>query len=174
MTTGVHNRLERTVQQSVLDRLVDDEPGIARDPALTWAESVQELKRSLRRDLEWLLNTRRAMQAPPEACTELQRSLYQYGLPDFTSRPHDNVETAHRLAREVEQAIALFEPRLANVRVSLAEVEDRGERRLHFVIEALLRLDPTPERVVFDTVLDVVKHEFEVQAGGPGSGRGSD
>jgi type VI secretion system protein ImpF len=174
MATGISNRLERTVQQSVLDRLIDDEPGIARDPVLTWAESVHELKLALRRDLEWLLNTRRTIQAPPEACVELQRSLYQYGLPDFTSRPHDNGETAQRLAREVEQAITLFEPRLANVRVSLAEVEDKGERRLHFVIEALLRLDPTPERVVFDTVLDVVKHEFEVQSGSAAQGRGGE
>jgi type VI secretion system protein ImpF len=134
---------------------------------------VHALKTSLRRDLEWLLNTRRTVQAVPESCEELRRSLYQYGLPDFTSRPRDASETAHRLAREVEQAIALFEPRLANVRVSLAETEEEGERRLHFVIEALLRLDPTPERVVFDTVLDVVKHEFEVQAGTT-AGRGSD
>jgi type VI secretion system protein ImpF len=163
--------MERTVQQSVLDRLMDDEPGFG-DPTLTWAESVRLLKASLRRDLEWLLNTRRTPQAPPAVCEAVQQSLYQYGLPDFSSRSRDAPDTAQQLVREVEQAIALFEPRLAGARVSLSESNDGGERRLHFVIEAMLRLDPTPERVVFDTVLDIARNEFEVQPGASPAGRG--
>ena len=162
--------MERTVQQSVLDRLIDDAPGLG-DPTPTWAESVRDLKAALRRDLEWLLNTRRTPQLPPAACEEVPRSLYLYGLPDFSARSRDNPETAAQLARDVERAIALFEPRLAAARVSIVESAEGGERRLHFVIEALLRLDPTPERVVFDTVLDVSRNEFEVQPGG-GGGRG--
>jgi type VI secretion system protein ImpF len=160
----VARELERTVQQSLLDRLMDDEPGF-RDPELSWAESVRLLKASLRRDLEWLLNTRRTPQPPPAACEEVPRSLYHYGLPDFSARGRDDPETVRQLARDVERAIALFEPRLTATRVSVVEGKDAGERRLHFVIEALLRLDPTPERVVFDTVLDVARNEFEVQPG---------
>jgi type VI secretion system protein ImpF len=155
---------ERTVQQSVLDRLLDDEHGPL-DGTMTRAESVQLLKASLRRDLEWLLNTRRTPQAPPAGCEAVQRSLYGYGLPDFSGRLRDAPDTALQLAREVEQAIALFEPRLAGVRVSTRERSAGGERRLHFVIEGMLRLDPTPERVVFDTKFDGARNEFEVQAG---------
>lgn len=162
--------IERTVQQSVLDRLMDDEPRLAGDLAMTWSESVRELKQALRRDLEWLLNTRRTPQAAPEGCDEVQQSLYRYGLPDVTSLHRDAPDTPARLALEVEEAIALFEPRLAGARVSLAEEENDGERRIHFVIEAMLRMDPTPERVVFDTVLDVAKHEFEVQQAGAATG----
>ena len=172
MSTGVSRKLERTVQQSVLDRLVDDEPRLAGDPTLTWADSVRELKVALRRDLEWLLNTRRVPQAPPASCDELRHSLYQYGLPDFSARHRDAPGTAAQLAREVEEAIALFEPRLAGARVPLADTTQGGDRRLHFVIEALLRLDPTPERVVFDTVLDIAKHQFEVQPGGAATSTG--
>jgi type VI secretion system protein ImpF len=162
--------IERTVQQSLLDRLTDDAPGFG-DRELTWGESVRALKQAVRRDLEWLLNTRRTPQPVPAACTEVRRSLYRYGLPDYTARSRDERENAVALAREVEEAIALFEPRLAGARVSLAETQgDDGGRRLHFVIEALLRLDPTPERVVFDTVLDVAKNEFAVAAPGAGMG----
>lgn len=164
--------LKRTVQQSVLDRLIDDEPGLAGDPQLTWSDSVRELKVALRRDLEWLLNTRCTPQQAPESCDEVRRSLYRFGLPDFTALRRDSPDTAVRLAREVEEAIALFEPRLAHARVSLTETEEKGERRLHFTIEAMLRLDPTPERVVFDTVLDVARNEFEVQTGGSAAGQG--
>ena len=162
--------IERTVQQSVFDRLIDDEPGLAGDPLLSWGESVRALKASLRRDLEWLLNTRRIPQPVPEACEEVSRSLHLYGLPDFTALSRDDPETPRLLAREVERAITRFEPRLEGARVVLGEAEHDGARRLHFVIEAMLKLDPTPERVVFDTVLDLANHDFAVQAGVPGAG----
>jgi type VI secretion system protein ImpF len=160
--------LERTAQQSLLDRLSDDpEHG----QHLTWGESVRALKQAVRRDLEWLLNTRRTIQPAPASCPEVRRSLYRYGLPDYSARSREERENAVALAREVEETIALFEPRLAGARVTLAETpEDDGGRRLHFVIEALLRVDPTPERVVFDTVLDVPKNEFEVAAPSAGTG----
>jgi predicted component of type VI protein secretion system len=44
--------MERSVRQSVLDRLIDAEPGLAADPAPTLAASVRQLKVNLRRDLE--------------------------------------------------------------------------------------------------------------------------
>lgn len=154
--------IEREVQQSLLDRLTDEELGMAGDPTLTWGESVRRLKISLRRDLEWLLNTRRTLVAPPEACEELAESLFTYGLPDITSMSRDAGETRARLAREVEEAVRIFEPRLDNVRVVFADDTDSGSMRFHYVVEAILRLDPTPERVVFDTVLDVPKAKFEI------------
>ena len=51
--------LEPTVRQSVLDRLMDTTPGLAADPPASWRESVDQLRASVMRDLEWLLNTRR-------------------------------------------------------------------------------------------------------------------
>ena len=51
----------------------------------TRLQSMRELKAALRRDLEWLLNTRQPLDAPPEGASELVRSLYNYGLPDITS-----------------------------------------------------------------------------------------
>lgn len=161
----------RTVQQSVLDRLIDDEPGVSSDPQLTWSDSVHELKQALRRDLEWLLNTRCTPQEAPASCRELRNSLYRFGLPDFSAMHRNASDTTPRLARAVEEAISIFEPRLANARVSLVEAQEGGERRLHFMIEAMLRLDPTPERVVFDTVLDMALNEFEVQTGGSTTGK---
>lgn len=164
--------MRRTVQQSLLDRLIDNEPTMADDSHVSWSDSVRELRLAVRRDLEWLLNTRCTPQPPPASCRELRQSLYRFGLPDFSALHQESPDTAPRLAREVEEAVALFEPRLANARVSLAEVQEDGERRLHFVIEAMLRLDPNPERIVFDTVLDITRNEFEVQTGGSAAGKG--
>ena len=57
---------EQTVTQSIVERLIDLEPNRAVEVPPTRAQSVRQLKAGLRRDLEWLLNTRRT----PEAATE--------------------------------------------------------------------------------------------------------
>ena len=49
-------RRQRSVQQSLLDRLVDLEPRSNSEMPPTWSESVRQLKNSLRHDLEWVLN----------------------------------------------------------------------------------------------------------------------
>ncbi len=155
--------MERSVQQSLLDRLIDLDPRSSVEAPLSWAESVRRLKASLRHDLEWLLNTRRIPLEPPESYAEVPRSLFHYGFPDITSMGRDSRDTRVRLMRQVEETIATFEPRLANVKVSLAETDDNGRRQLRFLIEGLLRMEPNPEQVVFDTVLEISSGEYHVK-----------
>jgi type VI secretion system protein ImpF len=156
-------RVEPTAQQSLIDRLVDDDPRAAADRVPGWAESVAALKTSVLRDLAWLLNTRQTPEcAPAQAYPELHASLYHYGLPDTTSLSADADESRKMLVERIEQCIRLFEPRLANVRVVLREDVEGGRHRIPFVIEALLRMEPNPERVEFDTVLEVTSGEFRV------------
>jgi type VI secretion system protein ImpF len=158
--------VERTVQWSVLDRLIDADPDATSEPPLSWAQSVRELKRALRRDLEWLLNTRRIVELPPEGFTEVRRSGYVYGLPDITSLAAESVADRDWLRRQVEETVALFEPRLSGVRVAVDTADEEGRRELRFVIDGLLRMEPNPEQVVFDTVLEVASATFEVRGGG--------
>jgi type VI secretion system protein ImpF len=144
---------------SVLDRLIDREPKLAEDPSITRAQSIRDLKASLRRDLEWLLNTRRAAIELPESSEELKNSLYTFGLPEFREL---NVSTAgDRLAKYIESAISSFEPRLANVRVTM-RVDEGIDRVAHFIIDAFLLIDPMPERVTFDTALELTRGEYRV------------
>ncbi|MGH7578940.1 MAG: type VI secretion system baseplate subunit TssE [Gemmatimonadales bacterium] len=157
---------ERTVRLSLLDRLIDHTPKVSTDESMTWRESVNSLKASVRHDLEWLLNTRRIPDTAPESFEELSRSLYHYGFPDITSMGRDSRETRARLIRQVEETVAAFEPRLAGVRVSLNESSDDGRRQLRFLIEGLLRMEPNPERVVFDTVLEISSGEYRVKGDG--------
>lgn len=158
--------IDRSVQQSLLDRLVDLDPKSSSELPPTWSESVRQLKTSLRHDLEWLLNTRRIPKHPPESFEELPRSLYNFGFPDITSLGRDSREVRMRLLRQVEETIATFEPRLAGVKVSLAETGDDGNRQLRFLIEGLLRMEPNPEQVVFDTVLEISSGEYHVKGDG--------
>lgn len=151
---------EPTIRLSVVDRLLDtgDEDGRS-----TWSGSVEALKRSLVRDLEWLLNTRRIAEPASDAYTEVQRSVYHFGLPDVSSRSADSVDVQQVLSRDIEECIRIFEPRLTDVRVSVRQSAEAGSHNARFVIEGLLRMEPNPERVVFDTVLETPTGKFFVR-----------
>jgi type VI secretion system protein ImpF len=148
---------------SVLDRLLDDRPGLTSEPVVSRAQSLRALKRSVIRDLEALLNSRRELlDEPPEELVEVRRSLLLYGLPDFTSFNLAATDDRVRLRRCLEEAVTTFEPRLRRVRVSI-ESPRPHERILRFRIDALLRTDPAPEPVVFDMVLQLHTQEYVIQ-----------
>jgi type VI secretion system protein ImpF len=148
---------------SLLDRLLDDEPEVSREPLPNRFQNLRQLKKTVARDLEALLNTRQEMLGElPSDFTELSRSLIIYGLPDFTSCNLLNQNDRNRIRRALEQAIATFEPRLDRVRVTL-EPPREYDRTLRFRVDALLRVEPAPEPVTFDTVLRLNTQEYVVR-----------
>ena len=152
-----------TVTQPLLDRLIDKEPKISADNSVSRAQSVRLLKAAIRRDLEWLLNTRRIPDAAPESMAQLSQSLYNYGLPDFSALTVSSPRDKDRLLLELENSVALFEPRLKDVRISLVETQGGYTRILHFQIEGMLQMDPIAEAVSFDTVLSLTNGEYQVK-----------
>lgn len=144
-----------TVTLSVLDRLIDNDARSQVEAPLTRSQSVRVLKAAVQRDLEWLLNTRRISDEPDESLKEVNRSVYLYGLPDFSTYTMNSSADRTRLVREVVATIKLFEPRLANVRIVPAEAQDSGFQQMRLRIEALLLMDPSPEPVSFDTVIEM-------------------
>lgn len=153
---------DRAVQQSLLDRLIDVDPDHQVEPHLTRAESLRRLRASVRRDIEWLLNTVKVNDAPP-GLTELKKSLYSYGIPDLASMSLESPQDGQRLLRGLESAIAQFEPRLLNVRVTTSDKITRKRMFIEFHIEALLLIDPLPERLSFDTVFEVARGAYKVK-----------
>src|SRR5262249_15396249 len=142
---------EQLLLPSVLDRLLDDDPEVSRETSKSRNQVLRELKQSVRRDLESLLNTRRrALPRPPEL-EELDRSLVSYGLPDFTGMSMTSQEEREGSRHSVETVIRTFEPRFQTVKVHLLESSnDPLSRTLRFRIDALLYAYPAPEVVVFD------------------------
>jgi type VI secretion system protein ImpF len=153
---------EGPVTLSVLDRLIDQEPERKLEPPLTRARSLRELKAALRRDLEWLLNTRRTIEESPASLKELERSLYNYGLPDVSSLYLRSSNDQNTLLKAIRVAINYFEPRLLNIKVAL-EPAAADTRVLRFSIEGLLRMDPAPEHVFFDTMLEPMSGQYQVK-----------
>jgi type VI secretion system protein ImpF len=154
---------EETVTQSVLERLIDLDPSAKADPPQTRAQSVRQLKAALRRDLEWLLNTRQIAGGVPEAYQQLEHSLYGYGLPDVSNLSSSSIRDRNRLLRMLEAAITAFEPRLSSVKVTPVESGSNNGRQLRFQIEGLLLMDPAPELISFDTVLQLSSGEYQVK-----------
>ena len=153
---------EGPVTLSVLDRLIDQEPERKLEPPLTRAQSLRELKAALRRDLEWLLNTRRTIEESPASLKELERSLYNYGLPDVSSLYLRSSNDQDTLLKAIRVAINYFEPRLLNIKVALEPAADDA-RVIRFSIEGLLRMDPAPEHVFFDTMLEPMSGQYQVK-----------
>ncbi|MEK7407304.1 MAG: type VI secretion system baseplate subunit TssE [Acidobacteriota bacterium] len=152
---------EPPVTPSLLDRLVDTEPGSEVEAPLTRAQSVRQLKASLKRDLEWLLNTRRTIEEAT-GTSGLERSLHNYGLPDFTGLSLRSTRDQQRLLKIVEATVAAFEPRITGLRVAMQPVPENA-RLLRFLIEGMLRIDPAPERVSFDTVLELTSGQYQIR-----------
>ena len=147
--------------ESVLDRLTDTEPDNQHEVGAGRAQSLRQLKASLRRDLEWLLNTRRMIVPVPDYAKELPWSLFVYGLPDLTSFSSQSERDQQELLQVMESVIGIFEPRLLSVVVTMLPLTD-ATRALRFQIEGLVRGDPAPERIVFDTVFDPVNGQYQV------------
>ena len=150
------------VTLSVLDRLIDRDPKQGTEVPLTRARSLRELKAAIKRDLEWLLNTRRTIDPAPDSARETVRSVYQYGFVDISSKSMLSSRDHGDLVQEMEVTIAIFEPRLKRAKVRIERLE-RGYSALRFVIEGMLCMDPAPEPVRFDTVLELGKGAYEVK-----------
>jgi type VI secretion system protein ImpF len=152
---------EIRITPSVLDRLLDDRPEETREAPASRQTSLRLLKQSVRRDLEWLLNTRSEPGGLPEELVELNRSLACFGMPDFTSWNVRGGMDQETLRRSIEEAVAKFEPRLEGVVVTLEAMSD-VDRSVRFRIDARLRIEPAPEPVSFDSVLQLANREFEL------------
>jgi type VI secretion system protein ImpF len=167
---------------SVLDRLlnprqVDREqgqpvPGTGRrerHPAVSTRE-FETYRDAVKRDLEWLLNTRKIVDPLPEGLKEVEKSVYCYGLPDFSRfnlYTGDNQQDRERLAAMIARTIELFEPRILDLRVTASGRPSSGQA-LHFRVDGRLKLKPRPQPVCYDTMLDVTRGEYDVEVLGEG------
>ncbi|NHZ99007.1 type VI secretion system baseplate subunit TssE [Massilia sp. CCM 8734] len=115
--------------------------------------SIEDMKDSVARDLEALLNTRTVI---PELLLqrypECGRSIVTFGLNDFAGRSLSSTDDRAYICLCLEKAIARHEPRLRNVKASL-EVREDSVNRLNFAITALLVVSSSQEPVNFDAIL---------------------
>jgi type VI secretion system protein ImpF len=147
----------------LLDRLIDAAPGIQGE-AVKPMLSLEQLKASVARDVEALLNTRRGIAADALQPFPLaRRSVLAFGLDDFASRSLASTEDQAAICRALERAIAHHEPRLQSLRVDLGR-RDSTSQGLKFSIRAVLYVHPMQAPVNFDAVLQPSTQQYTVAA----------
>lgn len=150
---------EANIQSSILDRLMDNYPGISHEPVQHSLLTIRQIKALVIRDLENLLNSRCPIAAPSAEYTELHKSLFVYGIRDYSALSPKSPSVRQTLRQDIEKSIARFEPRLKNVTVNVEPGHQKG-RDLRFRINALLVVEPESEPVTFDTLFDINRGEY--------------
>jgi len=149
------------VQASVLDRLLDDDPRNAQEAAVQY--DVRQLKQSVARDLEALLNTRKGdIDELLERYPLARDSVIGFGVSDLTSISLLNPDDRARLRGQLNSAIERFEPRLSHVQVEL-EAPREVERMLRFRVDAVLSYHPSRPPVSFDATLQLSSKVYRVK-----------
>ncbi|MEN3069618.1 type VI secretion system baseplate subunit TssE [Uliginosibacterium sediminicola] len=154
---------------TLFERLFDDAPHreAEADPLRRW--SVEELKDSVIRDLESLLNNRTALTTAALAVyPQSRRSLISYGMEDFVGLSLANPGDRALICRTLEEAIAIHEPRLRDVLVHL-EADRSSIGCLQFSISAVLYVAPANEPVSFDALLHPNTQQYSIARARPGA-----
>lgn len=137
---------------SLIDRLIDKKPGEKqREPVPLKTLEKKAFLESVRRDLEWLLNTRNSDPAP--LLDNGKRTVIDYGVPDFGDFFIGNPSDHHRLEENLRQCISDFEPRLRALKISVKKVDQNelkgtisSEKNLRVVLELVIRAEVIVEK----------------------------
>ena len=153
----------KKLRPSILDRLLDDEPYNQAETDPGQPQLVKQLRNSVRRDLESLLNTRYHVIKPPEDLREVDKSLLNYGLPDLATINISDAKKRAEFTARLQKTLVEYEPRFKSVKVSYIDNKDETDRTLRFRIDAVIYADPLPQVVVFDSVLESVTRTVSVK-----------
>ncbi|PDT34794.1 type VI secretion system baseplate subunit TssE [Rhizobium sp. M10] len=155
---------DRVLSRSILDRLIDEAPDRAADPPMSFVDQVREVREAIRRDLEALLNTRRCPTTPPTALSELRDALVSYGVDGIVSANLMTDQAKLKLAEAIERRVALFETRLADIRVTILKSRTMTERALRMRIQATFRLHEGMPPISFESTIDPSTQRVLVEA----------
>lgn len=146
----------KKLRASIIDRLSDHNPKEKTEADADRHQRLKELRRSVRRDLENLLNTRLRVCEPDDEYRELKKSLLSYGLPDLATINILDKAKRNIFVKDLETLLIDFEPRFKSVTVNCLENSDSLDRTLRFRIDAIMYADPSPVTIVFDSILEPV------------------
>lgn len=134
----------------LFDRLIDEDRKNEEEVHPKRTLNKKEFIDSVLQDLNNLLNTR-----SPNSHEQLERgerSVINYGMPEFSVLYSQNSDDQKRLARFLKETIAFYEPRLNNIRVSFVGKKDFGKSAV-VRIEADFTAQSIREPVSFSVVL---------------------
>ena len=151
------------LKMPVLDCLIDNEPGINSESSRPNSMMLEQMKESVRRDLESLFNTRQCCLSPPDNYAELNASLLNYGLPDLATINLESSQEVQAFCAQAEDAIRYFEPRIKKALIKSSQGLDHSDKCFRFRVEATLHASPANETIIFDSSLDPVSQSVSIK-----------
>lgn len=150
--------LYEKLQPSLLDRLTDREPGVQRESRDRRVITEDLLRRSVLRDLEWLLNTGH-LEALEDLThlDEVAASVLNYGAPDVSGSLIGE-EALEALESQIRDAILRFEPRILASSLKVTATHQRGlysTKAVEFKIDGDLWAQPMPIGLYLSAELDL-------------------
>jgi type VI secretion system protein ImpF len=142
----------------LFDLLVDSAPDQSKEisPIRTYGQDA--VYASIARDLQRLLNTRRASTGPLNPSTA---TVLDYGIPSFSHLSAFSATDRRTLAEILRAAISFFEPRLQNVTVSV-EPDPSSPSSLIGLISCKVKLGSYLEPVTFPVVLNCREGDVKI------------
>lgn len=124
--------------------------------------SIDQLKDSVARDVEAILNTRCGLTEGALSCfPAVRQSVLSFGLRDFVSLSLAKEGDRELICEDIRRALVKHEPRLSDPQVSVL-VRDDASQKLHFSIQALLITREANELVNFDAILHPNNLQYQV------------
>jgi type VI secretion system protein ImpF len=146
------------LQPALLERLTDHEPDKTVESREQRVMSLEKLRKSVIRDLEWLFNAiNLASTIDLDAFPRVAESVLNYGLPGFGGRAASSFDAA-TLERHIRQAIWCFEPRILRNTLQVRAILDEKQMNrntIAFEISGDLWAQPTPVRLFLKTEVDL-------------------
>lgn len=155
-------KITQALTPSILDRLLDFDPTQKKEALASRSQVIRELRESVRRDLEFLLNTRHRCNENLADWELLEYSIFNYGIPDATGINIGSDDAKEAFAKIIQKIISKYEPRFKTVVVSVTNDTSSIDRTFRFRIDALLKVEPAVKPVVFDSSLEPVTRNFSV------------
>ena len=146
----------------LFERLVDEDPHTPGEAQPFRIYGVAALRASVGRELMRLLNTRCPRLGG--VVNEGDRTILDYGIPDFAHLSAGSDTDTQQLARILERTIAIYEPRLRNVRVTV-ERSRMSQSAVVGSIEGLLVVGNVNEPVSFPLLLALKTGEVVLTEG---------
>ena len=162
------------LQPALLDRLTDDEPEQLKESMQNSVVSKGRLKKTVLRDLVWLLNTTaHDIDGELDLYPEVRQSVINYGVPVLSGRIFSGVNWRD-LERQIHDAIVAFEPRILpgtlSVKASVPTDLMGHHNLLQFELRGELWSMPYPVELLLRSQLDLetgyMKLTDQLAAGG--------
>ncbi|MGP5174500.1 type VI secretion system baseplate subunit TssE [Psychrobacter immobilis] len=147
---------------NLFEQLFDDQPRHLSYELVVRRLNIDELKSSVARDLEALLNTRCVVSSRLQNYQHVRSSILNFGILDFVGLSSANPTDCDYICRQIAQTVEQQDTRLKNVRVSL-DIGAVDVNQLCFSIEALLKVYPAQELVSFDAFFEPSSQRYLIK-----------